>query len=285
MKARTLLLSLSALILAVPQVAAQEYTIEQRTFELGFDTLYEMVGEVLYENPVIVARQLFAMPLDDVVDRAGSEVDVTTAVIHVKGDMVRMGNTDSFMLMDLGTGTVRMVNARARTYFEWTREDVEAMEAAAAAQMEDMGIDPDEEYEMDSQFDAPDGYEDEFVDENGDPFGDVVGNGSAREINGFATTSVEAAGWESISVSWCSTDQFFSEMFAKLVERTAWLDMEEDEDSGDDQCEDGISILTQAFSPTMQTYSVEEVVSVSTEPQSDDLFVVPDGFRKTASPF
>lgn len=254
----------------------------QRNVELDSERLYDVVGDMMYENPIVVARQLFAIPVADLLDQLGEDADVTTVQILVKGNRVRMGSEDGYMLMDLDTGTVQMVDGPGRSYFEYTREMIEGAEAAANAQLEAMGIDPDEEYEMDSQFDM----DDPFVDDNGDPMGEVIGTGVTRKIGGMTATSVETAGWESVSVSWCADEnEMLVDAFAKLVERTAFMAEDDEEEGDDDECPEGIPVLSQRYSPDMMTYSVEEVVSVSFESLDDGLFVIPDGFRKKDSPF
>jgi len=288
---------LVAFLLIVPVVSAQDFIINQRQIRVGGEALYELLGDDLYgESETAVAKQLFAMPSEDFLQQRGSDVDIIETKIYFKGTHIRMGDETQYSIVNMETGTVQTVNEQEKSYMEWSKKDSEEMEAKIEAQMLAAGYSAEDiekmREQMANQTDEYEDYEEDYDDydeeyDDDEDVGEAIGTGVVAEINGRSAVSHESSSYGVVTVTWCSLDDFaLYESFKKIAESAATLMMDDEEEASDEiVCEDGLPVREQTFDVMNNSYVIDDMISVSEESLSDDLFQVPAGFTKQALPF
>jgi len=278
--------------------SAQDFVLEQRQIRVEHDALYELLGDDLYgESDTEIARRLFSMPIEEFLQSDGRDVEVTSSIVYFKGNFVRMGDDTQYSIVNMETGTVQYVNAQERSYMEWTQEDSRDMEAQLEAQMEASGYSAEDLERMRQEImeeagvseEDMDEYEEEYGEEYGDDDddGEAIGNGKTAEINGRSATSHESRDYGVVTVTWCSPDDTaLFERFKTMAESSA-LQMMDEEDGGQDDviCEDGLPVREQTYHSVEKFYMIDDMLSVSEESLSDELFRVPAEFTKQEMPF
>ncbi len=128
-------------------------------------------------------------------------------------------------------------------------------------------------------------YDDEYGEEEDE--GEAVGSGKTAVINGMTATSHESNEFGVVTVTWCSPGEAgLADAFRKLAEYSSMLNMEEEEEGEEeDICEGGLPVREQTYDASMNSYIIDEMLSVKKESLSGDLFRVPAGFSKQKMPF
>ena len=265
-------------------------SLTHRQIRVDGEALYELLGDDLYgESETAVAKQLFSMPSEDFLQRRGSDVDIIETKMYFKGTYIRMGDETQYSIVNMETGTVQTVNEREKSYMEWSKKDSEEMEAKMEAEMLAAGYSAEDiekmREQMENQTDEYEEYEEDYDDD--EDVGEAIGTGVVAEINGRSAVSHESSSYGVVTVTWCSTDDSgLYEAFSKLARSAATLMMDDEEgDSDEIECEDGLPVREQTYDVMDNSYVIDEMISVSEESLSDDLFRVPAGFAKQALPF
>lgn len=280
-------------VLPLPVLAQTfEGVIKQHTLDLQDEPLYNLLyagadDEPEFDNQAdwlrYVAGRLFEVPLDEL-----PEGDASALTLRIRGSLVRYDQEwgPGYVVIDLSTGTTRIVDPSSRSYIEYTAEDAKAAaEAADAAtreaegMMSTMGLDPADAGGADGE-------------EEGVHFTPKTrARGLTETVNGFSASAYEAEAGNEIGRGWCTQDQQgIREALEHLGDQTAALGGDDDDPSGSDGpvledliCEKGLPVRTQIL--TLGTggglaYSVTEILSVERTPLPDDVFEVPAGFTK-----
>lgn len=280
MKTKSLLLATLVPLALADTARSQDFegVLRQRMVEVGSDTVYELLGESMYDESSVVAEALADLSMDDVL--SADDVDVETLVIYQKGAFMRVqpdieGELPGYQIIDTANGTMWVVSPPERTYMEFTQQMADQMAAQAQQMMEEMGIDEDQMAEYEAAMEAM-GAESEA--------GEVAAMGRTANVNGFPSSAYWMADGDEVIVGWCAEDDSgLLESMGELEESAAWT--EDEDDPSDAICPDHLlEVRTVTYRLFSGELGVDEILSIISESVSDALFSVPEGYAKQTYP-
>ena len=174
-----------------------------------------------------------------------------------------------FSIIDLDSGTMWMVNPGERSYVEFSKADAEEAQKKAEEMMARFGLDAESLEEAEGL-------------EGGSGEVSVTDLDSTRTVNGFEAQGFRASSGEEYGEAWCSTDvSGLADTLEELAARTKEMN-EEGQGAAleDEMCVEGLPVLSKTFHPYAVLFEVSEVLAVEPGPQPDELFEVPEGFRR-----
>ncbi len=279
MTIRVIFAALVAVSFIQIETYAQDFegVYRQRMIQVGADATYEILGEAIYQESEQIISRLAELSLEEVL--GGSDADSESLVIFVKGSFTRAqqdlpGEPQGYQISDMAAGTSWMVNVPERTYLEFTQEDAERMAAQAQEMMTEMGIDQEQIEE----------YEAAMEEELRDPMGQSRPLGRSAEVNGAKASAHAYADDRAAVVGWCAPDEKgFVTAMKQLIENSSMA--EEEQSVKDWICPDeSLVVRFLRYDRYSGDLEVDELLSVSREPVSDELFKVPAAFKKQHYP-
>ncbi len=276
---RVIFAALVALSFIQVETYAQDFegVYRQRTIQVSSDATYEVLGEAIYEGPEQIVNRLVDVSSDEVL--GASDADIESLVVFVKGSFMRAqqdlpGEPQGYQISDMAAGATWMVNVPERTYLEFTQEDAERMAAQAQEMMGEMGIDQEQLEE----------YKAAMEEERSDTESQSRPLGRSADVNGVSATAHAYADDQEVVVGWCAPDEKgFVAAMKQLIETSPMAD--EEQSVKDWLCPDAsLVVRSLRYDVYSGDLEVDELLSVSRESVSDELFKVPAGFKKQSYP-
>ncbi len=278
MTIRMIFAALVAVSLFQIETYAQDFegVYRQRMIQVGSDATYEVLGEAIYEGPEQIVNSLAEVSWEEVL--GASDADIESLVVFVKGSFTRAqqdlpGEPQGYQISDMAAGASWIVNVPERTYLEFTQEDAQRMAAQAEEMMSQMGIDQE-------QIDEYEAMEEEIR----EPEGQSRPLGRSADVNGVKASAHAYADDRAAVVGWCTPDdKGFVAAMKQLIETSPIAD----EETGvkDWICPDGsLVVRLLRYDSYSGDLEVDELLSVSRESVSDELFKIPAGFKKQQYP-
>lgn len=216
--------------------------------------------DALSANDIDATEALFDVPIERILalrPRLEEDGDLTVSevVTTIKGDLIRSDATGedgvAWVIMDVKSGTIQVVQPEERMVMEMTAADMERMSAMAGAMGGGAAETPD-----------------------------VVETGLSREINGWSCLAYDVMTMDETTRVWVSNDDpRLAAAYKAFGEGMSKMGMGDDEvDAEFFVVQYGFPILTQRLG--YDTYDVDEVLSFQRGGVSDDVFEVPEGYRK-----
>lgn len=281
-----------SVVVAVPAAVFAEGfegTLKWRKISVPVHELPGLAGSEAQPDPSAV----FAIPMGTLLAKKGAGVEVEEETIYVKGSKVRadIGGLEEedkggYVIMDVPTGTSTMVMPQRKKFVEWSAPDVDAMtqrmEAAREQMMKQLaGLPPEQRKQVESMMQGMGGG---GAGAKGEPTKlDVRPLGKTQTINGMEAAGYEVHGGRRSGVGWVTqahkelgrTLQKIEEDQKKLLPPEARAEQE----VGAVLASYGLPVRVQHLGEG--EYEVEELVEITPQSLSADLFAVPGGFEKT----
>jgi hypothetical protein len=283
-----------AVWLAPSAMMAQDFegVIQERTIsieDMALDDLVNQLMEEMYADQEMdeeeewteeaeieemrkVAAQIFSIPMDRLMDMARSgDAELMDMTLYIKGSKMRAdvkeeGSPFSYMISDVNSGVVMMVNEPGRYYVKWDAGEMQE-------RLKSMGIDPSEMANDDMESaERP----------------QLREVGETMDINGMRCTAYEVMHDGGFARAWVTAEhKALQKTITALTESfSAMIGEDEDSEFDADELfwEKGMPVRTQRMSGgTMMgfsTYEVQDIISIESKSLSSDMFEVPAGYAE-----
>lgn len=263
------------------QAQEVEATIRQRSVVVSEDALQEILWAAEEEDAEYASEDAYNRAMADYLfNLSQAELDglvssgraeLSESLVHVRGLMIRVDEAPggAYSVLDLGSGTMWIVNPAERTYLELTKAYFEEVQSRVEAMWAEAGLDPEAMADADAE-------------DAGGGSASVVPLGQGRTLNGFQVQGFRAASGEEYGEAWCARDELgLAVAFEKLAGQMDAMDEDGQGTALEDvMCSEGIAVLTKTFSPYGTIFEVSEVLAMEAEPQARELFEIPDAYRR-----
>lgn len=254
---------LAGLALAAPAVAQDfEGTVTTRSITADVEVLRAATGGA--------PSAILALPLEELLQLPDVEVQQFTH--YLKGSKFRsqpQGESEDapYVIVDYGRGVFQTVQPSERTYIEWTRQDIEQVQADM------MGQGPRQLLERPGKRPS------------------IRATGETRMIRGVRCAGYEVRTDEQLVVAWVTADHAGAlrafQGFMREVERMNPRREVREIEPAELFMERGLPMLTQDLGLYADEadgeYDVEEVLTIEAQPLPDGLFEPPAGYRRVSA--
>jgi uncharacterized tellurite resistance protein B-like protein len=277
--------------LAPSVIQAQDFegVIQERTIsieDMALDDLINQLMEEMYADEEMdeeeewteeaemeemrkVVGQIFSIPMDRLMAMAQSgDAELMDMTLYIKAskmraDMKQEGSPFSYMISDVNSGVVIMVNEPGRYYVKWDAGEMQE-------QLKSLGIDQMAQDDMEPA-ERP----------------QLREVGETMDISGMRCTAYEVMHDDVFARAWVTAEhKALQKTITALTESFATM-LGEEEDSDFDAFElfweKGMPVRTQRISGMMTgftSYEVQDIISVESKSLSSDMFEIPAGYTE-----
>ncbi len=244
--------------------------MEEMYADEEMDEEEEWTEEAEMEEARKVVGQIFAIPMDRLMAMTKSgDAELMDMTLYIKGSKMRAdvkqeGSPFSYMISDVNSGVVMMVNEPGRYYVKWDAGEMQE-------QLKSLGVDQMAQDDMESA-ERP----------------QLREVGETMDISGMRCTAYEVMHDDGFTRAWVTADhKALQKTITSLTESFATMfGEEEDSDFDADELfwEKGMPVRTQRISGGMMmgftSYEVQDIISVESKSLSSDMFEIPAGFTE-----
>ena len=246
--------------------------MEEMYADEEMDEEEEWSEEAEMEEMRKVVGQIFSIPMDRLMAMARSgDAELMDMTVYIKGskmraDMKQEGSPFSYMISDVNSGVVMMVNEPGRYYVKWDAGEMQE-------QLKSMGIDPSEMAQDDMESaERP----------------QLRAVGETMDISGMRCTAYEVMDDSGFTRAWVTAEHKALQKTITGLTKSFAAMFGEDEDSEFDAdellWEKGMPVRTQRiYGGTMMgftSYEVQDIISVEPKSLSSDMFEIPADYTE-----
>jgi len=275
------LVGLGMLGLVSPNVVrAFEGTLKLRSISVERTELGTLV-----EKPDPSPDAIFGLGVDKLLAFKGPPVpEIDNSTVYIRADQLRANaplpdDQTGFVVVDIKSGTTRIVMPQAKRYIEWTaadggalREQIDKTKKRLEAQL--ATLPPDQRQQAEAMLKEMTAMSEEGPPPVLEPLG------TTRVINGFHTTGYQMRVGDQVTRGWVTQDlPDLARLYQSAQEKLQNMLPSARRDPRTAIGERGLPVLVQTLGP--DRYRVEELLGVDNKPVAADLFTIPAEFTRT----
>lgn len=244
-------------------LSAQDFegTVEYRQLSIEGSAVRELLGMDIGGDDPVDPDRAFGITVDDAVRLAerGEGAESENATYSFKGSRARFEADDGYAIMDIASGTLRMVDPDQRVYMEMSLEQLAAMSQGAQSAMREPTDDP-----------AP---------------GPVRPLGLTETIHGARTTAYEVRVGNEVTRAWVTDEhrELVSSVRA-ILDLSAQMGDEGEAAAMESLVQHGFPMRMVTVDVETGDLQIEEFMAVRPGSLPDSQFEVPAGYTKQTIP-